>query len=354
MRILVRAPNWLGDAVLCLPALRVLRRSYPAARVAVMARSWVAGLFRREPWVDEVVEYPRGGGLAGWRRKARLAATLRGQFDWAILMPNSWEAAVAPWLARIPRRTGYDRGGRGVLLTEALAPPARGSIPEHESYYYLELLRRVGVVEELPDPFPIRLSGIEAARCRGRELFATLGVEGCVVGISPGAQNSRAKQWPPERFVQAATRLARELGAWVAVFGSESERPLGWRVAAGLRQAGVRVVNLSGETGLEDCIALAAACEVFLSNDTGAMHVASALDVPTVGIFGPTEWFATGPAGPRSVIVREPVECSPCMLRDCPTDHRCMLRVTVDRVAEAALDLVEWKREQRGHARENS
>ena len=354
MRILVRAPNWLGDAILSLPAVRALRQHETAGRLVILARPWVAGLYRRESWVDEVVVYPWGSGFDAWRRKLRLAAALRGNFDWAILLPNSWESALVPWLARIPRRTGYNRGRRGILLTEAVPAPSPGSIPAHESYYYLELLRRAGVLQALPHPFPIRLAGIEEARSRGRELFAAMGLEDHVIGLSPGAQNSRAKQWPAERFAEAGAQLARELGAWVALFGSAAERELGWRVAAALRRAGVCVLNLTGETGLEEFIALAAACELFVSNDTGAMHLASALDVPTVGIFGPTEWYATGPAGPRSVIVREPVECSPCMLRDCPTDHRCMLKVTAERVVRAALDLLEGRREQRGHAYQDS
>lgn len=354
MKILVRAPNWLGDAVLCLPALRALGRRRPGGQVTVLARRRVAALFRREPSADEVIEYPDGSGPAAWRAKLRLTQALRRKFDWAILLPGSFESALVPWLARVPRRTGYDRGGRRALLTEAVPRPAPGSIPAHETYYYLELIRRAGVLGEQASPLPIRLSGIDQARARGRLLFQQMDLDGAVIGLSPGAQNSRAKQWPADRFVAAGILLARELAASVAVFGSLSERELAWRVSAGLRRAGVRVLNLAGETSLEDFIAAAAACVLFVSNDSGAMHVASALEVPTVGVFGPTEWFATAPAGPRSAIVREPVDCSPCMLRDCPTDHRCMLSIPADRVAQAALDLLEWKLEDRGHARQDS
>ncbi len=354
MRILVRSPNWLGDAVLALPALRALRSAHPEAHIAVLARAWVAGLYRREPAVSLVIPYPSAKGPGGWLEKARLAARLaRAAFDWALILPNSPESALVPWLARIPRRTGYGRPGRRLLLNEALPPPVRGTIPPHESYYYLELLRRAGVIGELPPPEPILLAGIPEARRRGEQLLGALGLEPPVIGLSPGAQNSRAKQWPAERFVQAAEKLAGALGAAVAVFGAWAERPLAQQVAAELRRRGQKVLSLAGETTLEDFIALAAACRLFLSNDSGAMHVASALAVPTVAVFGPTEWFATAPAGPRSLIVREPVECSPCMLRDCPTDHRCMLRIGPERVAQAALDLIEWKLE-RGHPNQNS
>lgn len=354
MKILLRAPNWLGDAVLALPALRALRSRYAGAHLAVLARPWVADLYRREPGVNQVIQSPAGSSLKSWVGRLRLARELRrAGFDWAVVLPNSWESALAPWLAAIPRRTGYDRRRRAWLLTEAVAPPEPGAIPQHESYYYLELLRRAGVLEELPAAWPILLSGAAEARFRGRQLFGALGLDGPVIGLSPGAQNSRAKQWPAERFVEAAHLLAKKLAAAVAVFGAWSERPLGQRVAAELRRRGVNAINLAGETSLEDFIALAAACRVFLSNDSGAMHVAAALEVPTVAVFGPTEWFATGPAGPRCLIVREAVECSPCMLRDCPTDHRCMRRIPAERVAQAALDLIEWKLE-RGHQNQDT
>ncbi len=353
MKILVRTPNWLGDAVMALPALRTLRNRLPNADITLLARAWVADLYRRESCADRVIVYPGVGGPRGWRERLKLARQLqRDRCDWALVFPNSWESALLPWAARIPRRTGYERRGRGYLLTDRIAPPQRGEVPQHESFYYLELLRRSGVIERLPEPSPILLSGIQQARSRGAGLFESLGLEGPVIGLSPGAQNSRAKQWPAGRFVQAAASLAGQLGAAVAVFGSAAERPLGRHVAAELRRHGCHAINLAGETTLEDFIALAAACRVFLSNDSGAMHLASALGVPTVAVFGPTEWFATAPAGPRSVIVREPVECSPCMLRDCPTDHRCMLRIPAERVAKAALDLIEWDMEG-GHTNQD-
>jgi len=165
-------------------------------------------------------------------------------------------------------------------------------------------------------------------------------MKGPVVGLSPGAQNSRAKQWLPERFVESAVRVAAALSGGVAIFGSAAERELCQAMAEAVRRAGVQVLSLAGETTLAQFIELAAACRVFLSNDAGAMHVASALGVATVAIFGPTNFVATAPAGPLWRMVREPVECSPCMLRDCPIDHRCMTAITAERVAETALELV--------------
>ena len=334
--ILVRAANWVGDAVLSLPALRAVRERNPQAHIAVLARPWVAGLYRREQFCDEHIPAPRT--LAG---RLRLTRSLRKRrFDAAILLPNSFEAALVARLAGVPQRIGYDRDGRGFLLTAAIPPPQAGEIPRHESFYYLELLRRAGIIPELPPAAPILLGGAEEARRIGRERFEAMGFRQPVVGISPGAENSRAKQWLPERFVETATQLAASLGAAVALFGSPNEQTLGRLLAEQIRRNGCRVLNLAGETTLEQFVEMAAACRVFLSNDSGAMHVASALGVPTVAVFGPTDWIATAPAGPFAHIARQPVECSPCMLRDCPIDHRCMKAVTSEQVAQAALELV--------------
>ncbi len=334
--ILVRAANWVGDAVMSLPALRALRRRFPGARITVLARPWVADLYCREPFCDELVHAPRT-----WRERLSLVLKLRSRrFDAAILLPNSFESALVVLLAGIPARVGYNRDGRGALLTDPIPRPAPGEIPRHESFYYLELLRRAGVLPELPECAPIVLDGAEQARRIGRERFQAMGFRGAVVGVSPGAENSRAKQWPPERFAETATRLARELDAGVALFGSQKENALARGVAEQVRRNGCRVLNLAGETTLAQFIEMAAACRVFLTNDSGAMHVASALAVPTVAVFGPTDWVATAPGGPVTAIVREPVECSPCMLRDCPIDHRCMTEVSPERVARTALELV--------------
>jgi heptosyltransferase-2 len=331
-RILVQGTSWVGDAVMSLPALRALRECCPEARITLLARGWVAGLYRREPCVDEVL--PAHGLLRQtWELRRR-------RFDAAIVLPNSFRTALVARLAGAERRIGYDRDGRRSLLTDPIAPPKPGETPPHERFYYLELLRRAGLLDALPPAEPILLDGIERARGAGGELFRRMGFAGPVVGVAPGAQNSRAKQWLPERFVEAALRVAAPLGASIAVFGSAAERALCQTLAEAVRYAGPPVLNLAGETAIEQFIDLAAACRVFLTNDSGAMHVASALAVPTVAIFGPTDFVATAPPGPRSRIVRHPVTCSPCMLRDCPIDHRCMKGVSAEQVAVAALELI--------------
>lgn len=340
-RILVRAPNWVGDAVMSLPALRAIRAGFPEWHLAVLARPWVAELYRRERYVDELILDTAGRGAGDWLGKWRTARELRCRgFDCAILFPNSFESALVVRLAGIPRRIGYRRDGRGSLLTHPIPVPRRGEIPAHETYYYLELLRRAGILDSLPVVDVIELDQAGEARQAGCRRFAALGLDGEVVGVSPGAAFGPAKRWPPERFAEAACIVAGERGASVALFGSAAERELCEQVAARIRAGGRRAVNLAGETTLGEFVELAAACALFLTNDSGAMHVASALGVPTVAVFGPTDPWATGPRGRRVRLVREPLDCSPCKLRTCPIDHRCMQRVPAGAVARAARELL--------------
>ena len=336
-KILVRATNWVGDAVMSLPALRAIRERFPKAEISVLARPWVADLYARESWCSRILPYTAARGARDWAAKYRIATVLRrGRFDCAILLQNAFEAAALAWAAWIPVRIGFDRDGRGLLLTKAVPVPNAGEIPEHQRYYYLELLRRAGVIAAIPKVDAIRLEGIEEAALAGRPLL-----RGCVVGVSPGAAYGSAKQWLPERFAESAVRLAGELGGGVAVFGSGDERPLCEEVASAVRRAGVEAIDFAGETTLREFIDMAAACRVFLTNDSGAMHIASAVGVPMVAVFGATDHIATGPTGELARIVREPVSCSPCLLRECPIDHRCMTAVSSERVVGEALAMVE-------------
>ena len=321
-RIVVRATNWVGDAVMSLPALAEIRRRFPKAHIAVLAKPWVAGLYAGERFADEVILYNPG------ESKWKIARSLRaGRFDCAILLQNAFEAALIAWLAGIPNRIGYNRDGRGLLLTRSIAVPKPGEIPRHQRFYYLELLRRAGLIDRLPECEAIRLHGPGVRDGQKK-----------VIGVSPGAAYGSAKRWLPERFAEAAGALAVKRGASIALFGSKQERALCSEVAALLD--GHSVSNYAGETSLAQFIELAAGCEVFLTNDSGAMHIASALGVPTVAIFGATDDIATGPTGPKARVVRHVVECSPCLLRECPIDHRCMTRVTAGQVVEEALKLL--------------
>lgn len=333
-KILVRATNWVGDAVMSLPALRALHEKFPAAEICILAKPWVADLYGREPFCHRVIPYTPKNLAEKWQAGRELRAE---NFDCAILLQNAFEAAAVAFAAGIPERIGYARDGRSLLLTRAIAVPKRGEIPRHERFYYLELLRRAGILEKLPESEMIRLEGAATARLAGIERFQALGLGEIMVGVSPGAAYGTAKQWLPDRFASAASRVANDLGARIAIFGSQSERELCESVA---KACTAPARNFAGQTSLAEFIDMAAGCRVYLTNDSGAMHIASALGVPTVTVFGATDDVGTGPTGPLARIVREPVECSPCLKRECPIDHRCMTRVEADRVAQVALDLL--------------
>ena len=323
----------MGDAVMTIPALREIRRVHRDWEVVILARPWVADLYRREGFCDRILLYENKGRHSGLAGKLRLAGELRQQgFDRAILLQNAMDAALLAWLARIPERIGYARDRRGPLLTRAVAVPRPGEIERHERFYYLEMLRRAGLVDQLPTSEEIRFDCAREAAEGGRARWRARGVSGeRWVGLSPGAANSRAKQWLPERFAEAGKALGERLDARVAVFGSSSEAELCAGIAASI---GPRAENLVGKTTLTEFIDLTAACDAFVTNDSGSMHIAAALGVPTVAVFGPTDETTTGPVSSSVRVVREPVDCSPCLLRDCPIDHRCMTRVEAGRVVE--------------------
>ena len=319
-RIVVRAPNWIGDVVLSLAAVRDLRRNFPGARIEVLARPWVAELYRAVAEVDAVraSERPRDD-----------ADAVRGAFDVGVLLPNSFASALAFRRAAIPERWGYAADGRGPLLTRA------GHIPREvrgrsQVYYYRAMLASVGLrVTATPD------TSLPCAPEWVLQAEAVLGDGGPWIGLNPGASYGTAKRWLPERYAAVGDLVARRTGARVAILGGASERALGDTIAAALRAP---AKNLCGETTLGAMAGVLARMSVVVTNDSGPMHVAAALGVPVVAIFGPTDERETGPVGDGHHIVREPVYCSPCGLRECPIDHRCMTRVGVDRVAAEAAE----------------
>jgi heptosyltransferase-2 len=315
-----------------LPALHALRDGYPLAHIAILARPWVSDLYEREAICDEVIPYTPFAGKGDWHSKWKAARRLAQEhFDTAVLLPNSFEAAIVAKLAGIPRIIGYDRDGRGLLLTDAIRV---GKEHRHERFHYLELLKRAELIAEFPADDAIRLTRAPEV---GAALLAARGISLPVIGVSPGAAYGNAKRWLPERFAASARDVSAALGAQVVLFGSAGERELCETVAGGI---GTHAHNLAGRTSLREFIDMAAACRIFLTNDSGAMHVASALGIPSVTVFGSTDDVTTGPTGALARIVREAVDCSPCLLRECPIDHRCMTRIPAQRVTETAFELL--------------
>ena len=252
-----------------------------------------------------------------------------------MLFQNAFDAAWLAWRAGIPHRIGYARDGRGLLLTKAVPLPKVGEIPEHEQFYYLELLRRAGWIDNLSGEKSILLKMPSDAKVRAEDRLLAAGSRSTAlrVAVGAGASYGSAKCWPPERFAAVADRLIKEFDADVILFGTTAETPVSSAIASAMRQ---RPVDLTGATTIAELPAVLSRCQLFLGNDSGAMHVAAAVGLPVVAVFGPTDPRGTAPVTLRCTIVQEKPYCSPCFLRRCPTDHRCMTKVTPDAVVAAA------------------
>lgn len=342
-RILVRAVNWVGDAVMTLPALTALAGACPRARIEVLAKPWAAPVYAAHPAVAQVLAFDAKGSHAGPAGLWRLAGELRARrYDWALLFQNAFQAALLTWLARVPVRIGFAADGRGLLLSHAV-PRTQEARAAHQSSYYLHILAGVGlpVGEPPPGGVPPRLHLTPEDARAAEELLRAEGLAeaGPLLGLAPGAAFGPAKCWPAERFATAAADLLERGFKAVVLLGSAGEAPACAAVAAGL--AGRRVLNLAGRTGLGPALAIIARLGLMLSNDSGLMHAAAALEVPTVAVFGSTEPRATAPLGPKVAVVRRPVECSPCLKPECPRgDMICFTEVTPEMVTGAALGLL--------------
>jgi heptosyltransferase II len=324
--IVVLTPNWLGDAVMVLPALAAVRRHYEADTLVVAARTSTAALFRMVPGVDRVLP------LDASSRRADAEALAQIRADGALLFPNSFGSAWAVRRAGIPERWGFASDFRSTLLTKAVRKP-RGRM--HQSEYYLALVSALGMTLTGEPP---RVVVPEGARRRASELLARHGVadDAALVGMAPGAAYGGAKQWPPERFGRVARLLHERHGVVSVIVGSRADRGTGDQIVPG-----PHIVDLIGQTDLPLLAGVMSRARAFVSNDSGAMHLAAAVGLPVTAVFGATDERATAPLGPTSQsappheILTCDVFCRPCMLRECPIDHRCMKRIEPERVCAA-------------------
>ena len=345
-RILVRAPNWIGDAVMATPTLRTLRETFPDAPIDVLCRPGVAPIFQNHPDVDGVVALDDKGGPGPWVRG--LLRTRAGKYDLAILLPNSLGSALFLFLAGVRRRIGYARDGRSAFLTDRVyvSDANRGG---HLVDYYQNIL--LPLTGSRPQNGRLMLEASDEDRRAVRDFLQELGVgDGDpVIGLNPGAAYGSAKRWLPDRFREVAAHFASRRGARVLIGGSSAEKDLCASVAAGL---GDGVHNVAGRLPLGQFIALVERMDVFISNDSGAMHIAAALNRPQIAIFGATDWKATAPRSDRAIVLRHPVDCAPCMLRECPLpEHLCMIGVPVGDVVAAAEKLLAAGADERSAVR---
>lgn len=340
-KLLVRSTNWIGDAIMTTPAVRAIRRNFPNAHISMLAKPWVAPVFAHSPNVDEIIIYDANGRHGGTLGPLRLAKDLRAHdFDAAILLQNAIEAALIVFLAGIPTRIGFDTDGRRFLLTHAVRR-TKAIKKIHQTGYYIKILEGLGLaggshaLELSLDPADIR----QAAK-----LLKERGVDPArpIIGLNPSATFGPAKQWFPERYAALGDLLAKEMGASILIFGGPADQNLG-RTITGLMAT--PAVDFSGRTSLGEAMALIGRCNAFVTNDSGLMHVAAALNTPLVAVFGSTNSTTTSPFSDTSRIVRVPTPCSPCMQPVCPLKHTennmdCMRKVSVDMVADVVKDLL--------------
>jgi lipopolysaccharide heptosyltransferase II len=344
-RIVVRSPNWVGDAVMSLPGLSALRRLFPLADITVAAPAGTADIFLDSKCVNHVVVQRSGGKLAALTNARQLR---RGRFNLAVLFQNAFAAAATAFLAGIPVRIGYATDRRSALLTSAVPlPPWKDE--RHESFYYLNIVSELGhaigrsspVMESGPVfDLPVSMNRRESARHMLAQSGARAGQP--VAILCPGSVNSRAKRWPAERYAELADRFS-EAGLDVALVGSPGEINVSKEVGG---RASHKPIMLTGKTTVGDIVALISIADLVVTNDTGPAHIAAALGTPTLVIFGPTNPLTTYPLSPHAELIRQPPDCAPCMLRDCPIDHRCMTAISVDEVFRRAIAINERKSAQ--------
>jgi heptosyltransferase-2 len=338
-RVVVRGTNWVGDSLMTIPALRALRRVLPDAHITLVIRPGTKGIFSEADFIDEILVYDRKNAFS---IVAQVREWKRRKFDLAVLFQNAFEAALIPFLAGVPLRLGYATESRQALLTHPLPLP-EWRHDRHEVFYYLYLVTaleqmlfgRSVICEAEPDA-SIQIS--EARKAQTAELLRAYGVSeaDAVVAICPGSINSRAKRWPAESYALLADRLI-ESKRRVLFIGSKDETDVSEDVTRRMRQ---KPIVLTGKTTLDQITAVLDRADLIVTNDTGPAHIGAALGRPTIVIFGPTNPLTTRPFAPEAVILRHPPDCAPCMLRDCPIDHRCMTAITVDEVFEQSHALL--------------
>jgi heptosyltransferase II len=334
--ILIRGTNWIGDAVMTLPAVAAVRNTFPDARISILVKPWVAEVFHLCKDVDEVIPFRSPGIHSGIAGKLRLVGELKTMgFDTAILLQNAIEPAIIARLAGIPVRAGYNSDGRGLLLTHSVRR-TEAVKRVHQIEYYMEMVKCLGCRSKESN---VHLEPGKEYEALSERLLSEHGIGSgtFLIGLAPGAAYGPAKRWFPERFAAVADRLIDGLSARAVLFGSHEDRKCADLVEENARHP---MINVAGKTNLREAMAIIARCNLFISNDSGLMHVAGALNIPTIAIFGSTNPITTSPVGDNSTVIHRGASCSPCLKKTCPTDFRCMDTISVEEVCEKAMDLV--------------
>lgn len=335
MKIVLRGTNWIGDAVMTIPALKELRRLFPDAEIFLHTRSWAKGIFQDADFIDGILTFENQGSKI--KTVLAEAKNLKQQnFDLSVLFTNSFESALTAKLANVPRRFGYAKEGRSFLLTDSIEIPVWKN-ERHEVFFYLNLIAEIEnsffstqtVFQNEPQ---VDLPVSDERKIEARKILEESGVDLSkpTVALGVGSTNSRAKRWPTAGFAELNDRLQNDLKANVVLVGAKNETDVAREV---FEKSKIKPVILTGETSLAEAVAVLSEVNLLISNDMGLAHIAPAVGTKTLVIFGPTNPKTTQPVG-SEMIRREDVDCSPCMLRDCPIDHRCMTWISVQEVFE--------------------
>jgi heptosyltransferase-2 len=332
-KILIRGTNWIGDAILTLPAVAAIRSTYPDAYIAILAKPLVADVYELFSAVDEVIIYE--SKLDNPIGVFKLAHKLRKKnFDAAILLQNAIEAAIIAFAAGIPLRAGYNSDGRGLLLTHSVKR-TKEIKKVHQTDYYLEMVKALGCASVSREiHLETKINRLDAQDILQKFIPE---INKAIIGIAPGATYGPAKRWFPDRFAEVANKLDESFSMQGILLGGKADGEIAEEVQ---KLARPNLINLAGKTTLREAIYLISQCRLFLSNDSGLMHIAGALNIPTVAIFGSTNPVTTAPVGNKSIIVRREISCSPCLKETCPTDFRCMKQISVEDVFAAAQNLL--------------
>ena len=337
MKILVRGTNWIGDAVMTIPALRQLRRVFPDAEITLNTRSWAKGIFSDADFIDEILTIDSDATVFQQGKELR-----ERKFDLAVLFTNSFQTALVTKLGKIKKRFGYANEARSFLLTNAVKKPSWKN-EKHEVFYYLNLIGEIeksffgtATITQNEPQFDLQVS--DERRAQAREILAKhdIDLSKKTIALGVGSTNSRAKRWSAENYAELNDKLQYDLNANVVLIGAEDELDVSKEV---FEKSKLKPMILTGKTSLSEAAAILSEVDLLVSNDMGLAHIASAVGTKMLVIFGPTNPKTTRPWN-AEIIRRENVECSPCMLRDCPIDHRCMTWISADEVLEKAKNLL--------------
>jgi heptosyltransferase-2 len=335
-RILIRSTNWVGDTVMMLPSLVAVRETFPRAEITVLANPWVLPLLENHPAVDRTIAIDKGRGVIHAAKEVLLIISrLRNlRFDLAVLFQNAFEAALLSYLGAVRYRVGYNADGRGLFLTHTVIRN-KAILSAHQVDYFLGLVDAMGW--QVTETKPIVYLNEEDTKAVGMMLSSEgIRYNDMVVGLNPGAAYGPAKRWPAERFATIGDWASQRWSAKVVLFGSPSEAGIAAEVA---KLMNAEPLNVCGKTTLGQAMALLKRCDFFVTNDSGLMHIAAALNRPLVAIFGPTDHVQTSPVSRNARMVWHDLECSPCLKKVCPFDHRCMLSIEPDEVWREMEDL---------------